>query len=192
VATENLSPMAMTLIVGGTGMLADVARTLAARGDTVAVVARGRDRFREAFGAAGRGGTLHHVAVDYTDLPGFRAAIATAAATWGPPALVIARIRSDAPASFQTLVDTVDHVTGGSPWRLFHVRSSAASRDPTPPPVPDSCRYRQIILGFVLEATGARWLHHAEIVRETLTAIDHDRVYHVVGTVEPWDRRPSY
>jgi hypothetical protein len=183
-----------TLVVGGTGMLAGVVRTRIVRGDTVVVMSRDARRFKALAESVGDGyGRLHHVGVDYTDASRWAAAVSRAGTAWGPFGLVIVRMRSDATTAFATLVEALDRGQGAfGPWRLFHIRSSAASRHPVPPPVPDSCCYRQIILGFVLEGTGARWLTHPEIVSHTVTAIDHDWEFSVVGTVEPWDRRPSY
>ena len=49
-----------------------------------------------------------------------------------------------------------------------------------------SCAYRQIVLGFVLEGEGARWLTHDEISEGVLKAIDEDAGLSTIGVTRPW------
>ncbi|NLG69565.1 MAG: hypothetical protein GX496_08420 [Firmicutes bacterium] len=51
-------------------------------------------------------------------------------------------------------------------------------------------RYREVILGFVVEPSGSRWLTHDGISPGVLEAIDRDAPRWIVGTVEPWSARP--
>ena len=51
-------------------------------------------------------------------------------------------------------------------------------------------QYRQVILGFVIEGGRSRWLTHAEISGGVLDAVRNDRLFSIVGTVEPWSLRP--
>lgn len=51
-------------------------------------------------------------------------------------------------------------------------------------------RYRQVILGFVIEGGRSRWLTHQEISDGVLKAVHQDAAWSVVGTVEPWSMRP--
>ena len=46
-------------------------------------------------------------------------------------------------------------------------------------------QYRQVILGFVVEPGGSRWLTHQEISTGVMAAVRRDAPYYVVGTVEP-------
>lgn len=181
------------LVVGGTGMLAEVAAEFAQRGEDVCVVARSVERFTRMLPASPSSKQrLHFVPVDFRDAPAWTKALQSAHDAWGPfdPVVVRMTLQDDEPLA--NLTGTLHGSQGERPWRLFHVRSSAASRRQDLPPVPPSCRYRQIILGFVLEGDGARWLTHSEIFAGTLAAVDEDAPYRVIGVVEPWDRRPPY
>ncbi|NWG46914.1 MAG: hypothetical protein HXY25_10275 [Alphaproteobacteria bacterium] len=51
--------------------------------------------------------------------------------------------------------------------------------------------YTQVILGFHLEGETARWLTHAEIAGGVLDALAGPTARHVIGTLEPWERRPA-
>ncbi|EJY55896.1 hypothetical protein URH17368_1284 [Alicyclobacillus hesperidum URH17-3-68] len=98
-------------------------------------------------------------------------------------------IHTDAEEAFGIIAGEIsNHV--GIPWRLFHVRGSAAYLHPEPPKVPPNCMYRQVVLGFVAEETGSRWLTHAEITGGLVEAIRSDCERLVVGTLEPWEKRP--
>lgn len=79
--------------------------------------------------------------------------------------------------------------------RVFHVVGSAAA---DPSRIGDreasalaGARYRRIVLGFVLDGSGSRWLSDDEIASGVLRAIDDDLEDSVVGIVSPWDRRPG-
>lgn len=51
--------------------------------------------------------------------------------------------------------------------------------------------YHAVILGFVLLPGGqSRWLTNSEISQGVLDAIAAEAKRHIVGTVEPWSRRP--
>jgi len=50
--------------------------------------------------------------------------------------------------------------------------------------------YHQIVLGFICNERGSRWLHHKEISDGTIQAVQSGVTRHVVGVVEPWDARP--
>ena len=104
------------LVVGGSGMLAGLCRSLAADDCRVTVV--GRDRAKLAGVTAADG--LHPLSVDYEDLAAFAAALAAAAR--GPITLAVCWIRSWAPRS---LLAAADAVAAGGP--LFHVLGSQAS-----------------------------------------------------------------
>ncbi|EYB66832.1 hypothetical protein DEIPH_ctg066orf0014 [Deinococcus phoenicis] len=49
---------------------------------------------------------------------------------------------------------------------------------------------REVILGFVVEGNGSRWLTDEEISAGVLHALHHDLKRHVIGGVEPWSARP--
>ncbi|GLV14955.1 hypothetical protein Heshes_26400 [Alicyclobacillus hesperidum] len=119
-----------------------------------------------------------------------RKCIAAATRQLGPIELVMFWIHSDATDAFQVVADEI-LTQAENPWWLFHVRGSSAHLNPDPPPVPPVCLYRQVVLGFVLEPDmTSRWLTHQEISDGVIQAIQNDWERSVVGTLEPWERRP--
>jgi hypothetical protein len=53
-----------------------------------------------------------------------------------------------------------------------------------------NCLYRSILLGFVLEADGSRWLSNKEIGEGVIKSIEEDIKDMVIGIMEPWEKRP--
>jgi len=51
-------------------------------------------------------------------------------------------------------------------------------------------RYRTILLGFVVEGKTSRWLTNNEICDGVIEAIENDARDSIIGTVEPWNKRP--
>jgi hypothetical protein len=174
--------MERALIVGGTGMLAEVARTLSARGVATSVLARHVKRVPD--------GT-HGIACDYRDKDAFVDAVRAA----GPFDLAVVWIHSIAPDAPLALARVLTEP--GEPVRYVHVLGSAAA-DPAAPDlgrraafesVP-GVTYEEVILGFVPGRFGSRWLHHHEISDGVVGAVDTPAARTVVGQVEPWSARP--
>lgn len=153
---ENRESMHV-LVVGGTGMLAEVTKWLTEEGQVVSVVSRGKQPFPER-----AAGLLNPIAVDYRHPDALREHIYEAINQNGPIELAVFWIHSEAPDAFRVIVN---EISGHSeaPWRLFHVRGSAAHLHPELPQVPSNCLYRQVVLGFLEEGSGSRWLTHEEI-----------------------------
>lgn len=55
----------------------------------------------------------------------------------------------------------------------------------------DALQYHQVQLGFKIEDSHSRWLTNEEISQGVIDSIQHDRLLHTVGTMEPWEKRPS-
>ncbi|PZN13228.1 MAG: short-chain dehydrogenase [Bacillota bacterium] len=193
---EGVAQKPHALVVGGTGMLRGASLGLAARGYIVSVVARGRSRLDALVrDAAGRAGSIHPVAVDYRDTGALANALADARSRFGPIELAVVWVHSVAPAAplaVARLVGTPEH-----PGRFFHVLGSATADPSRPDPRRratfasfPNIRYREVILGFVVDGRRSRWLTHEEISAGVLAAVDADRPRFIVGTVEPWDLRP--
>ena len=92
------------------------------------------------------------------------------------------------------------HRGRGRAGRFFHVLGSAAADPDYPGRLAQAaatakdaayCAYRQVLLGFLLEDAGARWLTNAEISAGVLKAIDDDAPFTALGVTEPWALRPS-
>lgn len=170
------------LIVGGSGMLSDVARALARDGGRLSHLSR------QASTVWGQDG----YDCDYHDEAQFNAALEAATSRAGRPDLAIAWFRTLKIAAPRRLAQAVD-------GRLFQVMGSAMA-DPERPDRLETaaaiaeglgrCQLRQVVLGFRVESGASRWLNHGEIASGVLDAIAADRAFSVIGQVEPWSARP--
>jgi NAD(P)-dependent dehydrogenase (short-subunit alcohol dehydrogenase family) len=187
------------LVVGGTGMLREVSLALARSGYVVSVVARDAARLQGlADEAAVTGGHVHSIAVDYRDAAALERALADARERRGPIMLAVVWVHDDAPEAPYAIARQVG--TAGSPGRYVHVLGSGAA-EPGREAEQDARRdrfksfpgiqYQEVVLGFVRECNGARWLAHDEIVDGVLAAVARPRPVQVVGTVRPWTARPA-
>lgn len=178
------------LVVGGTGMLSGVSLWLVRQGYHVSVIGRSKTRLaRLTEQAAPRSGGITPLSVDYRDEQSLKNEVEKTIQTNGPIELVVSWIHSTAPQAPTIIDDVVSRHSHGE-WRLFHVRSSTSYISRTPAKTSDTCRYRQVFLGFVLTEGGSRWLTDDEIASGVISAIEQDRTETIVGTLEPWDRRP--
>jgi hypothetical protein len=169
------------VVVGGSGMLRGLCRTLAARGREVTVV--GRDRSKLALATEGEP-RLHPLSVDYEDVHAFRSALAAAIAERGPVALAVCWIRSWAP---QALVAVADAVSPDG--RLVHVLGSRGS-DASLAAAAELKRraglgYQAVQLGSVASDGGRRWLTDEEISTGVHDAVVSGLPYSLVGDAGP-------
>ena len=181
------------LVVGGSGMLSGLCLRLAGEGCKVSVIARNPDRLQSLVDKAPPGGILP-VAVDYCDAQAFgRALDRLAGDHHGQPTQAIGWIHDEVAPDVPLQI--ADHV--GTFW---HVMGSAAA-DPSEPRLLADWRgrigrrrpgldYRQIVLGFVVEAQRSRWLTDTEICDGVYDVIRNAQSASIVGTIAPWSRRP--
>ena len=52
------------------------------------------------------------------------------------------------------------------------------------------CAYQAVVLGFVIEGGGSRWLTNAEISAGVISAVESGVPFSAVGTLAPWSARP--
>lgn len=190
---KGMSPHA--LVVGGTGMLRGVSLHLAETGYTVSVVARSRARLDSLAAASTAPGAINPLPLDYRQSERLVEALRSAMEQHGPVELAVCWIHSAPPDALRLTVETI--ATRSPSCRLFHVRGSAVANPAAGGPrAPEwmeehpGIRYRQVVLGFVIEGNRSRWLTHEEISGGVISAIADDAPYSIVGTVEPWSMRP--
>lgn len=195
-STQDLRGGGHALVVGGTGMLRDAVLNLARRGFTVSVIARRAGRLADlAKAAADCPGTINAIAGDYCDTPALASALAEAVRRHGPVTTAVVWIHSSAPDALRVVAEAVG--SAEAPCLYFHVRGSAAADPSSPAPngmdrfreLPN-LRYHEVILGFRIGPSGARWLTDAEISQGVLDAMQRGAARTVVGVVEPWEQRP--
>jgi len=184
------------LVIGGTGMLRQVAVHLARQDHTVSVIARDIERLRAVVDATQHAdGVVNVIPVDYHDSAALAAAIREAAMILGPVTLAVSWIHTSAAEAPYAVADAINQ--GGHICRFFDVLGSSAG-DPAHPMAEREerfrafahIRYRRIVLGFCVENDGSRWLTNEEIQAGVLEALAEDQVSSIIGTVSPWSRRP--
>ncbi len=171
------------LVIGGSGMLAGLCRSLQDRAERVSVMARNERRIR----AVAPG--IEPVACDYND----GMALAETLALLEPPDLLIAWLHGRAPSARRALAECVAaegrfvQVLGsahGDPAHPERLTEMAAAADGLP------IDYQAVLLGFVVDGGHSRWLSNAEISNGVLAAVASGAPLSTVGTVEPWSARP--
>lgn len=178
-------------------MLQGVTLELVRRGYVVSVLARRADRLRAlAQAARDLGGPVCPLAVDYRDTAALMRALERAVGDGGAISLAVVWVHRVAPEAPWAIARYVG--TAARPGHYFHVLGSA-TEDPSQPDRDcqtgsfrffPNLRYHEVILGFVREPWGSRWLTDEEICRGVLTAIDRRSSRWIVGTVAPWSEHP--
>jgi molybdopterin-guanine dinucleotide biosynthesis protein A len=159
-ALAELERPGHALVVGATGMLAELTRGLARVGHRVTSIARR---------ASTLGESVTPIAQDYRDAEGLSAALARAIEERGPIELAVCWIHTDAPVAPRIVAAALApgarlvQVFGTRVWPLEHV--------------PLHLAYRQVLLGSV----DGRWLTHERISSGVRDAVNADRPLYVVG-----------
>jgi NADPH:quinone reductase-like Zn-dependent oxidoreductase len=171
------------LIVGGSGMLAGLARTLCEHCDRVSVLGRNEKRIRAISSA------VEPIACDYND----GVALTEALSQITSPDLVVAWIHGRAPQARRAFAECL--VADG---RFVHVLGSAHADPSHPERLAEMEKaveglpidYQSVLLGFVIGAGKSRWLTNAEISNGVFAAIAAEAPHSIVGAVEPWSAKP--
>lgn len=179
-------PEGHALVVGGTGMLAEVTLELARRYPAVSVLSRHATAFIRKHASVSN---LNALDLDYRNSADLDAGLRSASDRHGPLELAIVWIHSTAPEAPYQLAK---YVRGD----YYHVLGSSAAD----PGLQDDgrlerfraypLRYHEVILGFVSSSGHARWLTNQEIVTGVLGALEQARPHTIIGTVRPWSVRP--
>jgi nucleoside-diphosphate-sugar epimerase len=179
--------MKHVLVVGGTGMLANVTLTLLQDGFYVSVIGRFQPRFDRLI--ADKSNSTF-IPVDYHDDQRLRLEVRRAIDQHGNLQMIVAWIHSSAPNALTVILEEAAKTS--EEFRLFHVLGSSSNLDAIKETasVPANCLYRQVQLGFMLIAGHARWLTNNEIACGVIEAISEDNLKKIVGVLEPWEKRP--
>ncbi|MGH7566100.1 MAG: hypothetical protein ACREK2_04640 [Gemmatimonadota bacterium] len=190
------SPSGHALVIGGSGMLRWACTHLASRGAIVTVIARDRGRLDAlAAEAAGMPGRIVPLSCDYENPERLTGAIDGAAHELGRPDPTIVWMRRDARESLHAAARTLDGGPGVS--RFVHVLPSAARSRVVRKRLRDEfapypwLRYRQVVLGFMIDDGVSRWLTDTEISDGVLRSLEHHDDEFIVGKIHPWSERPG-
>ena len=171
------------LIVGGSGMLAGLCRSLCGCSEQVSVLARNERRLR-AIAAE-----IEPIACDYNN----GRALAETLSQLEPPDLLIAWIHGRAPQARRAFAECVAadgrfvqvlgsaHADPSHPERLKEMEQAAAGL-----PID----YSAVVLGFAVENGRSRWLTTDEVSNGVFAAVEQSAPYAVIGTIEPWSAKP--
>ncbi|HDX9580646.1 TPA: SDR family NAD(P)-dependent oxidoreductase [Bacillus pseudomycoides] len=178
------------LVVGGTGMLQKVSKWFVEQGLHTSVIGRNEKRLKEIKDSCHAPERVTCLAVDYHDSDELRAKIKSSIQKNGPVTLVVAWVHSAAIDALQIISEEIEIFS--KEWELFHVLGSSAYKSGEKVRCSSLCRYYRIILGFLIEEKGSRWLTHDEIASGVIAGVQHKQREWVVGRLEPWDARPSW
>ncbi len=182
-----MTALAHALVVGGSGMLAGFSKGLLAEARTVAIAARNEARIRAI------DPRIIPVVCDYNREDECLAGIRSHCRVHGAPDLCVAWIHSRSPEFRRALAALVKErghfvqVLGSATADPAHPERLAAYRA-----VSDGLAVETtlVVLGYVVESSGSRWLTDEEISSGVAEAVRSGAGLHVVGTVEPWSARP--
>ncbi|MRG87236.1 short-chain dehydrogenase [Salinibacillus xinjiangensis] len=182
--------MKHALVVGGTGMLADVTLWLNKKGYYVSVMGRRKDRYHKLMEQVHDPKRISSILVDYHNTDELRKRLMESIKEHGPYELVVAWVHSSAPEALPTLLQLQAEKGLKQTFDLYHVKSSTSYIKREKPDLPSSCSYHEVFLGFKLFGHHSRWLTHQEISDGVKDAIHHNRKETIVGQLEPWEKRP--
>ncbi|GIO04972.1 short-chain dehydrogenase [Brevibacillus reuszeri] len=177
------------LVVGASGMLTEVARWLAEQSYQVIVVGRNRAKLERVRDGSRYPHLFTLLPLDYGQTDQLREAMEQLIAEQGHIELVVAWINSTAPEAISTIQQVLSRPK--KKWSLYHVCGSRAWIHPPLVQEVAGCSYHRIILGFVCEEKGSRWLNNEEIAQGVIFAIQSKEPQTIVGSVEPWEKRPT-
>jgi len=184
---------------GGAWSVSAVARTAADL--KTLVVDAGRPPPAERDDEAGatpprRRGYITGMPLDYAQTQRLALGIRAAVTARGPIRLAIAWVHRTAPKALATIAQTIGHED--DPVHFFHIVGSATAdpsrveREVHEIASHPGILYRRVILGFIIEPRGSRWLNNDEIARGTIEAIRRDEPEFTIGTCSPWSARPGF
>ncbi|PLR95056.1 short-chain dehydrogenase [Bacillus sp. T33-2] len=177
------------LVIGGTGMLTNVSLWLASKKYHISVVGRNPGKMDRMISRAIDQSLITPLLVDYRDDNQLSEKLRFAIQNNGQPDLVVAWIHSNAEYALHTVIQAISNQN----FKLIHVLGSSANLKEmkTKINIPDGCQYHQVQLGFNIEENGlSRWLTHEEIANGVIDSIKSDKQLNIVGTVDPWKKRP--
>lgn len=179
------------LVIGGTGMLSDLVLWLSSRYQCVSVIGRNWSHLNSLVERAGSNADrIVPISVDYSDKERLVDAVRKNMWRNGPVDLVVAWVRSGYMNNLSAVAEEISSHSRES-WRLFHVRGTLNLESRKIPELPENVLYREVILGFLIENGGSRWLTDDEIWQGVRSAIEDDTEFSVVGVTRPVDRMPQ-
>ncbi|GGC78320.1 short-chain dehydrogenase [Thalassobacillus devorans] len=182
--------MKHALVVGGTGMLAETTLWLADQGYHVSVVARNKRKMDKVLKRSPHTDQLIPVLVDYKNTEELIHRLSRNFERYGTPRLVVAWIHSDAEKAREVILREI--AKASVRFDVYLILGSSHSREEFRQKidVPEHGTLHIVQLGFVMEGNRSRWLTHEEIASGVIEAIKKEKMEHIVGVLERWERKP--
>ncbi|QQK80824.1 short-chain dehydrogenase [Salicibibacter cibi] len=182
--------MKHAIVFGGTGMLAGATKWLMKSTNHISVIGRNKHRLEQLYPDHDNS-DLRLVTLDYKDNEALSHFLRQTIQTYGPVNLVVSWIHNVAPDAIPIILEEMNHYQKDQ-WRFVHIKGSShdLSSIQAQITVSKNCLYRDVQLGFKIEENVSRWLTHEEISKGVISAIHHDKKNTVVGTLQPWRKRP--
>jgi hypothetical protein len=180
--------MKHALVVGGSGMLAKASLWLAGNGYLTSVVGRDERKLNKLVNC---NSNIIPITIDYRKEEIFREEIRKSIKNNGAYEVVIAWIHNPEEQIIRIISSEIENASTDE-WKLFHVIGSSGDLDQICKTIDisEKCLYHQVQLGFVVTGNRSRWLTHDEISNGVMTCVQNKQKKFVVGTLEPWERRP--
>ncbi|QOV12288.1 short-chain dehydrogenase [Viridibacillus arvi] len=182
--------MKHALVIGGTGMLANVTLWLLDNNYQVSIIARDSQKMESLINKSANKSYITPVLVNYENDNKLRKELEILINKKGPIDLVIAWIHTGAIHALPSILEVISNTS--DLWELYHILGSSNDLNEIKKnlTIKNNCIYRQIQLGFIIKKLTSRWLTNNEISNGVIEAIIKRRDQHIVGKIKPWDRRP--
>jgi hypothetical protein len=183
--------MKHALVIGGTGMLANVSLWLVNEGYHVSVIGRNSKRMNKLISLSKDESFITPILVDYNHDYELREQLDISIKENGQFDIVIAWIHTIGKNVLKNVISQ-DFSGSNHPWKLLHVLGSGSNLEDVKMQVTmeANCLYRQVQLGFVIEGETSRWLTDEEISNGVIESIKKDKLVNLVGVLEPARMRP--
>ncbi|GAA0451603.1 short-chain dehydrogenase [Alkalibacillus silvisoli] len=181
--------MRHVLVIGGTGMLYETSLWLSEQAECVSVIGRTKYKMDK---LTCESSNINPIIVDYKNEKQLDKQVKKAVKEKGTIDVVVAWIhRVPRKDPLSVIINLMMEDDTGK-WDLFHVVGSRSNLSDIKERIntPNQCIYHQVQLGFKLDEEGSRWLTHSEISNGVIEAITLKQYEYIVGTLEPWDKRP--
>jgi hypothetical protein len=164
--------------------------------ETVSVIARRKEGFEDLHKTAGKNrGKINTLRVDYNNYSELTSTLAKAIKDNGGVSLVISWVHSTAPLASVLSAKIINETSPGCDFfellgSIYADPKAENNRREISFEGFENINYRKIILGFIADSKSSRWLNNDEITKGVIDSTNGKLPEYIVGTVEPWDRRP--
>lgn len=163
----------VALVVGGTGMLAELCFELAKIYDVVGILSR---TSKNLVAMSNKDPKVYPICVDYTDLKAYNLALSKFTREYGKPELIVMWIHESGEQAASSTLDYVGNdlyqVTGSSGREASHWSRKTQRKTETL-----GITYHRVVLGSI----SGRWLTNHEISKGVLCAIISSKAEYIVG-----------